>query len=183
MVGTTAKLTSAPLWKLLRASTVTRVRRPDNAKYVADILRGNGYGTLPLLVSGTKQLLGRCQRQVLHFRWPANSGFDKFYGFIGGETNQWDPMIFDGTTVVEKGENKDYLFTDDMTNQAISYVRTLNSLTPDKPFFVYYAPGAVHAPHHAPKSYIEKYKGKFADGWQALRQRTPKRQIQMGLSA
>ena len=133
------------------------------------------------MVSGTKQLLGKFQRQVLGFRWPTNSGFDKFYGFIGGETNQWDPMIFDGTTVVEKGKNKDYHFTDDMTNQAISYVRTLNSLTPDKPFFVYYAPGAVHAPHHAPKSYIEKYKGKFSDGWQALRERTLKRQIQMGL--
>ena len=155
-------------------------RRPDNAKYVADILRSNGYGTAAF-GKWHETAPWEVSTAGPYFRWPTNSGFDKFYGFIGGETNQWDPMIFDGTTVVEKEKSKDYHFTDDMTNQAISYVRTLNSLTPDKPFFVYYAPGAVHAPHHAPKSYIEKYKGKFADGWQALRERTLKRQIQMGL--
>ena len=83
-------------------------------------------------------------------RWPTNSGFDKFYGFIGGETNQWDPVIFDGVTKAAKKDDPDYHFTTDMTDEAIEWIKFQQAMTPDKPFMVYYATGAVHAPHHAP---------------------------------
>ena len=90
-----------------------------------------------------------------------HSGFDKFYGFIGGEANQWAPLIYDGTTKIEPPNDPDYHFTTDMTDQAINWIRFQQSLTPDKPFFAYFATGATHAPHHVPKEWIAKYKGKF----------------------
>ena len=105
-------------------------------------------------------------------RWPTHSGFDKFYGFIGGETNQWAPGIYDGTIRVEHPKDPNYHFTVDMTNQAINWMSAQQSLTPDKPFFMYFATGATHAPHHAPKEYIDKYKGKFDQGWDKLREET-----------
>ena len=112
---------------------------------------------------------------------PTKQGFDKFYGFIGGETNQWDPVIFDGVTKVQKKDDPDYHFTTDMTNEAISWMKFQQAMTPDKPFFVYFAPGAVHAPHHAPKEFIEKYKGKFDSGWLKYREETFARQKKMGI--
>ena len=115
------------------------------------------------------------------FRWPTNSGFDKFYGFIGGETNQWDPVIFDGVTKVQKKDDPNYHFTTDMTNEAIEWVKFQQAMTPEKPFMIYYATGAVHAPHHAPDEWIEKYKGRFDDGWLALREQTIARQKKMGI--
>ncbi len=115
-------------------------------------------------------------------RWPTGSGFDKFYGFIGGETNQWHPMVYDGTTrVYPKVDDPGYHFTTDMTNQALAWMNTQQSLTPDKPFYLYFATGATHAPHHAPKSYVEKYKGKFAQGWDKLREETLERQKKLGV--
>jgi arylsulfatase len=154
--------------------------RPDNAKYFAETLRQNGYSTAAF---GKWHETATWEVSVSgpYFRWPTNSGFDKFYGFIGGETNQWDPAIFDGVTKVEKKENEDYHFTTDMTNEAINWVKFQKALTPEKPFLVYYAPGAVHAPHHAPKEWIEKYKGQFDDGWDALREKTIAQQKAMGL--
>ena len=154
--------------------------RPDNAKYVAETLRQNGYSTAAF---GKWHETAPWEVSVSgpYFRWPTNSGFDKFYGFIGGETNQWDPVIFDGVTKVEKKDNEDYHFTTDMTNEAINWVKFQQTLTPDKPFMVYYATGAVHAPHHAPKEWIEKYKGQFDGGWDKLRQETLTRQKAMGL--
>ena len=114
-------------------------------------------------------------------RWPTHSGFDKFYGFIGGETNQWAPAIFDGTIRVEPPHEPNYHFTADMTNQAIGWIQAQHSLTPDKPFFVYFATGALHAPHHVPKEYIDQYKGMFDEGWDALREETFARQKKMGI--
>src|SRR5258707_2393655 len=114
-------------------------------------------------------------------RWPTHSGFDKFYGFIGGETNQWAPAIFDGTIRVEPPHEPGYHFTVDMTNQAIAWMQAQHSLTPDKPFFVYFATGALHAPHHVPKAYIDRYKGQFDAGWDALREQTFAKQKQMGI--
>jgi arylsulfatase len=139
-------------------------RRPDDAKYVAETLRQNGYSTAAF---GKWHETAPWETSVSgpFFRWPTNSGFDKFYGFIGGETNQWDPVIFDGVTRVHKKENEDYHFTTDMTDEAIKWVKFQQAMTPEKPFMLYYAPGAVHAPHHAPKEWIAKYKGKFDDGW------------------
>ncbi|MEM1447884.1 MAG: sulfatase-like hydrolase/transferase [Planctomycetota bacterium] len=132
--------------------------RPDNAKYVAETLRMNGYNTAAF---GKWHETAPWETSISgpFFRWPTNSGFDRFYGFIGGETNQWEPVIFDGVTRVEKRDMEDYHFTADMTNEAIEWVRFQQALTPDKPFMVYYATGAVHAPHHAPKEWIEKYRG------------------------
>ena len=114
-------------------------------------------------------------------RWPTRSGFDKFYGFLGGETNQWFPSIYDGTVRVEPPHDPNYHFTTDMTNKAIQWMRTTRSLTPDRPFYMYFATGATHAPHQAPKEFIDKYKGKFDGGWDKLREETFKRQIELGV--
>ena len=116
-------------------------------------------------------------------RWPTARGFDKFYGFIGGETNQWHPMVYDGTTrVYPKVDDPDYHFTNDMTDQALAWMNTQQS--PDartSPSMMYFATGATHAPHHAPKAYIDKYKGKFAQGWDKLREETLARQKTLGV--
>ncbi len=154
--------------------------RPDNAKYFAETLRQNGYSTAAF---GKWHETATWEVSVSgpYFRWPTNSGFDKFYGFIGGETNLWDPVIYDGVTKVFKKDNEDYHFTTDMTNEAIEWVKFQQAMTPDKPFLVYYAPGATHAPHHAPQEWIDKYKGKFDSGWLKLREETFARQKAMGV--
>ncbi len=114
-------------------------------------------------------------------RWPTRQGFDKFYGFLGGETNQWAPFIYDGTHVVELPDDPNYHFMTDMTDQTIAWVKYQKALTPDKPFFVYFAPGAVHAPHHVPKEWIARWKGKFDQGWDKLREQVLARQIERGV--
>ncbi len=154
--------------------------RPDNAKYFAETLRQNGYSTAAF---GKWHETATWEVSVSgpYFRWPTNSGFDKFYGFIGGETNMWDPVIFDGVTKVSKKDDPDYHFTSDMTDEAVEWVKFQQAMTPDRPFMIYYATGAVHAPHHAPKEWIEKYKGKFDGGWQKLREETFARQKEMGV--
>ena len=116
--------------------------------------------------------------------WPTGGGgFEYFYGFIGGETNQWYPAIYEGTTPVEPDKTPDegYHFTDDMTTKAIKWIRQQKSLMPDKPFFTYFAPGATHAPHHVPKEWADKYKGKFDQGWDKLREETFARQKDLGV--
>lgn len=114
--------------------------------------------------------------------WPTGQGFEKFYGFMGGETNQFYPGVWNGTTRAEVNvEDPNYHFTTDMTNNAIEWMKSQQSMTPDKPFYMYFAPGACHAPHQPPPSYIDKYKGKFDEGWDALRQKTLERQIAMGV--
>jgi arylsulfatase len=155
-------------------------RRPDDAKYVAETLRQNGYSTAAF---GKWHETAPWEVSVSgpYMRWPTNSGFDKFYGFIGGETNQWEPLIYDGVTKVEKKDNEDYHFTTDMTDEAIGWIKFQQALTPDKPFMVYYATGAVHAPHHAPKEWIDKYEGKFDGGWDEIREATLARQKAQGL--
>ena len=154
--------------------------RPQTITPMAEVLRQNGYNTAafgkyhetpPWEISNSGP----------QDRWPTRSGFEKFYGFIGGETNQWAPLIYDGVTLVETPEDPNYHFTVDMTNQAISWVRYQQALSPDKPFFMYYAPGATHAPHHVPKAWAEKYKGKFDQGWDKVRELTLERQIKMGI--
>lgn len=154
--------------------------RPDNAKYFAETLKQNGYSTAAF---GKWHETATWEVSVSgpFTRWPTNSGFDKFYGFIGGETNQWDPVIFDGVTKVDKKDDPDYHFTTDMTNEAIEWLKFQQTMTPDKPFMVYYATGATHAPHHAPKEWIEKYKGKFDAGWLKLREETFAQQKAMGV--
>jgi arylsulfatase len=154
--------------------------RPDDAKYVAETLRQNGYSTAAF---GKWHETPTWEVSVSgpFFRWPTNSGFDKFYGFIGGETNQWDPVIFDGITKMLKKDDPDYHFTTDMTTEAIEWVKFQQAMTPEKPFFIYYATGAVHAPHHAPKEWIKRYDGKFDKGWLSYREETFARQKAMGV--
>ena len=116
--------------------------------------------------------------------WPTGGGgFEYFYGFIGGETNQYYPAIYEGTTPVEPETTPEegYHFTEDMTDKAIAWARQQKSLMPDKPFFMYYAPGATHAPHHVPTEWSDKYKGRFDQGWDALREEILARQKELGV--
>jgi arylsulfatase len=155
--------------------------RPQTITPAAEVLRLNGYSTAAF---GKYHETPPWEASVSgpYDRWPTGSGFDKFYGFIGGETNQWHPMVYDGTTrVYPKVDEPGYHFTTDMTNQAIAWMNTQQSLTPAKPFFIYFATGATHAPHHAPKEYIEKYKGKFSAGWDKIREETLERQKKLGV--
>ena len=116
--------------------------------------------------------------------WPMpGGGFEYFYGFLGGETNQWYPAIYENTTPVEAWGTPEhgYHFMDDMTDKAIAWVQQQESMAPDKPFFIYFAPGATHAPHHVPKAWADRYAGKFDQGWDRLREETFARQKQLGV--
>ncbi|MDT5371963.1 MAG: hypothetical protein QOC62_6394, partial [Mycobacterium sp.] len=110
-------------------------------------------------------------------------GFEYFYGFIGGENNQWDPALYEGTTPIEppKTPAEGYHLTEDLTDKAINWVGQQKALLPDKPFFMYFAPGATHAPHHVPKEWVDKYRGKFAHGWDKQREITFERQKELGV--
>ena len=154
--------------------------RPKTITTLAEILRQNGYSTAAF---GKYHETPPWEVSVsgAYDRWPTGSGFDKFYGFIGGETNQWAPAIYDGVTRVEHKQTPDYHFTVDMTDQAINWISAQQALTPQKPFYVYFATGATHAPHHAPKEWIAKYKGQFSGGWDKLREETFARQKKLGV--
>jgi arylsulfatase len=153
---------------------------PNSVAPLAEMLRLNGYSTGAF---GKWHETAAWETSVSgpFDRWPTHQGFDKFYGFIGGETDQWFPLIYDGVTRVTPPKTKDYHFTVDMTDQAVGWVKAQQSMTPDKPFFMYFATGAVHAPHHVPKEWIEKYKGKFDAGWDDAREKTVARQKELGL--
>jgi arylsulfatase len=116
--------------------------------------------------------------------WPTGGGgFEYFYGFIGGETNQYYPAIYEGTTPIEpdKTPEEGYHFTEDMAEKAIKWIHQQKTLMPDKPFFIYFAPGATHAPHHVPEEWSAKYKGRFDQGWDALREEILARQKELGV--
>ncbi len=153
---------------------------PQNVTPVAEMLRLNGYSTGAF---GKWHETATWETSVSGpmDRWPHRQGFDKFYGFFGGETNQWAPFVYDGTHVVELPEDPNYHFMNDMTNQAIAWMKYQKALTPDKPYFMYFAPGATHAPHHVPQQYIDKWKGKFDGGWDVMREQILARQIEMGV--
>ena len=146
--------------------------RPNTKAALAMTLKLNGYSTAQF---------GKCHEvppwqtsPVGPFdAWPSGGGgFEYFYGFIGGENNQYYPALYDGTAPVEpeKTPEEGYHLTEDLTDQAIDWIRTQKALAPDKPFFVYFAPGATHAPHHVPLEWADKYAGQFADGWDAQRE-------------
>ena len=144
---------------------------PNTKGAVAKTLRDNGYSTAQF---------GKCHEVPVwetspmgpFDHWPTGQGFEKFYGFIGGETNQWFPEVFDNLTRVEVPSDPSYHFTEDMATKAMDWIKAQKAIYPDKPFFMYWAPGATHAPHQVPAEWIEKYKGKFDDGWDKLRERT-----------
>ncbi len=158
--------------------------RPNTKAPLAEILKLNGYNTAQF---------GKCHEVPLFHNspmgpfdmWPTGSGFEHFYGFIGGEDNQWYPSLYDGTRPVEpsKTPEQGYHMTEDLADHAITWIRTQKSIMPNKPFFVYFAPGATHAPHHVPKKWIDNYKGKFAHGWDKQREITFAKQKEMGVIA
>ena len=114
--------------------------------------------------------------------WPTGLGFEYFYGFIGGDTSQWNPALFEGTKPIEPPHDaKDYFFDKDMANHCIDWIRMQHATAPGKPFLAYYAPGTAHAPHHAPKEWIAKFKGKFDQGWDKVREETFARQKALGV--
>jgi arylsulfatase A-like enzyme len=156
--------------------------RPKAAAPLAETLRLNGYSTAQF---------GKCHEVPMwenspvgpFDQWPTGSGFEHFYGFIGGGTNQWYPGLYEGTTPIEPDRTPDqgYHLTEDLADRAIAWIRQQKTLAPDKPFFAYFAPGATHAPHHAPKEWIDRYRGRFDAGWDALRNETFLRQKELGV--
>jgi arylsulfatase len=157
--------------------------RPNTMAPLAETLKLNGYATAQF---------GKCHEVPVwetspagpFDRWPSpGNGFEYFYGFIGGETNQWYPDVVEGTQPVEPAGTPEqgYHLTEDLTDRAIKWVRQEKALTPDRPFFMYFAPGATHAPHHVPREWADKYQGRFDDGWDAQRERTFARQKELGV--
>jgi arylsulfatase A-like enzyme len=174
MGGVTEIATSAPGYNSIR---------PNTAAPLAETMKLNGYSTAQF---------GKCHEVPVwesspmgpFDAWPSGGGgFEHFYGFIGGETNQYAPAIYDGTVPVEPDRTPEegYHFTEDMTDRAIDWIRQQKALMPDKPFFTYFAPGATHAPHHVPTDWSDKYKGQFDEGWDVLREQTFARQKELGV--
>ena len=155
-------------------------QRPNNVAPLAEMLRLNGFSTA-FFGKNHETAPWEVSPSGPTDRWPTRSGFDKFYGFYGGETDQWSPTLYDGMARVPTPHYEGYNFMTDMTHKAISWMKFQKALTPDKPFFIYFAPGATHAPHHVPKEWIEKNKGRFDKGWDALREVTLARQIELGV--
>ena len=153
---------------------------PDAAAPLAETLRLNGYSTAAF---GKWHETASWEISVSgpFDRWPTRQGFDKFYGFFGGETNQWAPLLYDGVTHLELPNDPNYHFMTDMTDKARAWIRHQKAMSPDKPAFIYFAPGATHAPHHVPKEWIARWKGKFDQGWDKLREQTLARQIAAGV--
>jgi arylsulfatase len=173
MGGITEIATSAPGYNSLR---------PNTCAPLAETLKLNGYSTAQF---------GKCH-EVPVFEsspigpfdhWPTGSGFEYFYGFIGGENNQYYPALYDGITPVEpeRTHEEGYHLMEDLADKAIGWIRQQKAIAPDKPFFVYFAPGATHEPHHVPKDWISKYKGKFDQGWDKVREETFARQKKLGV--
>ncbi len=155
-------------------------QRPNSVAPLAEMLRLNGFATAAFGKSH-ETAAWEVSPSGPTTRWPTRSGFDKFYGFIGGEANQWAPTLYEGLSPVETPAGANYHLMTDLANQAIRWTQAVKSLTPEKPFFVYFAPGATHAPHHVPKEWIARYKGKFDVGWDKLREETLARQIALGV--
>ncbi len=155
-------------------------QRPNAIAPLAEMLRLNGYSTAAF---GKSHETAAWEVSVSGptDRWPTRSGFDHFYGFIGGEANQWSPALYEDMTRIKTPSYKGYHLMTDLADRAVAWISAEKSLTPDKPFFVYFAPGATHAPHHVPKEWIAKYKGKFDEGWDVLREKTLARQIELGV--
>ena len=174
MGSVTETATSAPGYSSLR---------PNTKAPLAMTLKLNGYSTAQF---------GKCHEVPVwqsspmgpFDAWPTGGGgFETFYGFIGGENNQWDPALYDGTTAVEPPVTAEegYHLTEDLADRAISWVSQQKALMPEKPFFVYFAPGATHAPHHVPKVWADRYAGQFDTGWDVQREETFARQKQLGV--
>lgn len=154
---------------------------PKSCGTFAEVLKQNGYNTAWYGKNHNVPDWHSSQAGPFDL-WPTGLGFEYFYGFIGGDTNQWEPALYENTKPIEPPHDvKDYFFEKDMADQCIQRIRMLNSVAPDKPWLQYYAPGTAHAPHHAPKDWIARFKGKFDQGWDKVREETFARQRQMGI--
>jgi len=155
---------------------------PQSTATIGRILKDNGYNTSWF---GKNHNTPDWESSIVgpFDRWPTGLGFDYFYGFIGGETHQYYPVLFENTKPVEPQSSPEegYHFMTDMTDRAIDWLRYSKSVNPDKPVLLYFAPGAAHAPHHAPTEWREKYHGKFDQGWDKVREETYQRQLAGGI--
>ncbi|GGD58618.1 arylsulfatase [Paenibacillus nasutitermitis] len=160
----------------------TRGKVHKEAGLISEILKDNGYSTF---ISGKWHLAPYEDQSAAgpFDNWPLGRGFEHFYGFLGGGTNQFSPVLHQDNheVMAPKSAADGYHLTEDLTDKAIEYVRDQKAAAPDKPFFLYLAYGATHDPHHAPKEYIDKYKGKFDEGWDIIREQWFERQKQLGL--
>jgi arylsulfatase len=157
---------------------------PKSAAFLSEILRDNGYATAAfgkwhLIPEREDTLSGPIDH------WPTHQGFDYFYGFLNGETNQWNPELTFGTQPVEMvtppGRKDDYTLNENLADHAVNWIESEKSLAPDRPFFVYLAPGATHAPLQAPKEWIDKFRGQFDMGWDRYRELVLERQKKLGV--
>lgn len=153
---------------------------PKSAASIAQILQGNGYSTAAF---GKWHLTPDNQQGAAgpFDRWPNGLGFDYFWGFLGAASGQYDTVVTENNTILGVPKEKDYYFPTDMANHAIHWIHDQKAQSPDKPFFLYYAPGASHTPHHVPKEWADRYKGKFDQGWDKLREETFARQKALGV--
>ena len=157
---------------------------PKSAAMVSEILRQNGYSTA---FFGKNHNIPDWETSVSgpYERWPGLQGFDHFYGFVAAETNQWAPALHRDNQRVEmeipKGQEGRYTLNDALADETIKFIFEQKSVTPDRPFFIYFAPGATHAPHHAPKEWMNKFKGQFDQGWDKYREETYQRQLKLGI--
>jgi arylsulfatase len=148
---------------------------------VAEVLRQNGWSTAWFGKNHNVPDWQTSQAGPFDL-WPTGMGFDHFYGFIGGDTNQWRPAVVEGTKPVEPYlGNPEYNLDYDLADRAVAWIRMQDAVAPDRPIFVYYAPGATHAPHHPRREWIAKYRGKFDQGWDRVREETITRQKQLGV--
>jgi arylsulfatase len=157
---------------------------PKSTAMFSEVLRQNGYSTAWI---GKNHNIADWETSISgpFDRWPNLQGFDYFYGFVGGEMDQWEPVLYRGNQRVSleipKGREGHYTLNDSLADDTIRYIKQEKSVTPDRPFFVYYAPGATHAPHHVPKEWIDKFKGQFDQGWDKYREETYQRQLKLGV--
>jgi arylsulfatase A-like enzyme len=154
---------------------------PKSSGSVGEVLRENGYNTS--WFGKMHNVPDWMSSQAGPFDlWPSYLGFEYFYGFLGGDSDQWSPALYENTKPIEPYlGNPNYILDHDLADKAIAWLRMQHALAPNKPWFLYYATGTAHAPHHAPKEWIAKYKGQFDQGWDKVREETLARQIKLGI--
>jgi len=155
---------------------------PDDIATMATVLRDAGWSTF-WIGKNHNVPVDAFDMAANRKRWPLGLGYDRFYGFIGGETNQWFPSLIEDNHIVDQPYSSEdgYHLSKDLADKAIQFIRDAKQSQADKPWYMWYNPGANHAPHHAPKEYIEKYKGKFDDGYEAYREWVLERMIDRGV--
>ena len=155
---------------------------PFENGFLSEMLLAHGYNTMALgkwHLTPTEQ----CSAAGPYDRWPLGRGFERFYGFMGGDTSQYYPdLVYDNHQVnPPRTPEEGYHLTEDLVDHAIEFIADARQVAPEKPFFMYFCTGAMHAPHHVPRAWADKYKGQFDDGWDAYRQKVYERQLALGI--